>query len=118
MPFDGEVTLYLKPAPVPVETGPQRIIREARAMLSSEAAWCKGHFKYETGAVTAHCILGALRVAAGGNPYRAGTGGASRFVARAVKARGFSGIQTFNDSFSTHAQMIEVLDRAYEMAGR
>lgn len=113
MPFDGELTLYLKPAPVVTETSAQRIIREARAMLSDETAWCKGQLKHET----AHCILGALRVATSGNPYRAGTGGASHYVARAVRQRGFSGIQSFNDSFTTHDQVIAVLDRAYALAG-
>ncbi len=113
MPFDGELTLYLKPAPVVTETGPQRIIREARAMLSDQSNWCKGQLKHET----QHCILGALRVVASGNPYRAGTGGASHFVALAVRQRGFTGIQSFNDSFTTHDQMLAVLDRAYALAG-
>jgi hypothetical protein len=114
MPFDGDLSAYLQVAAPVVESGPQRIIRAARTTLADEAHWCRGDFRIGD----AFCILGALRLAHSGAPRRSGTGGASRYVARVVRTRGFRGIQDFNDSFATHCKVLEVLDEAYALAGK
>jgi len=119
MPFDGDLSTYLRVAapaiePPVIESGPQRIIREARATLADENHWCQGDFRIGD----AYCILGALRLAHSGDARRIGTGGASRYVARVVRQRGYRGIQDFNDCHAQHDDVIAVLDSAYALAAK
>jgi hypothetical protein len=121
MAFDGDVTLFQRIiAPVVetrVETRAQRVIRLARTLIADEARWCRGDF-VTTAALggPSYCLVGALRCAHSGNPRRAGTAGASRFVARAVRERARVGIQEFNDGRAPHDEILAVLDRAYALA--
>jgi hypothetical protein len=117
MAFDGDFLHFARIATPAVETKAQRVIREARALLRDEASWCRGDFvSYDLSGRPTYCLVGALRMAHSGNARRAGTAGASRFVARAVRERAPVGIQEFNDGRAPHAEILEVLDRAYVLA--
>lgn len=130
MPFD--VAGFPIEAPV-VETDPQRILRAAKAILM-ERGRTLGDLEDESGAV---CLLGALGYTERDGDYISCAAGkaASAFCAAAIRERDLSGIEhyralhiqqlddadeicfTFNDARGvTDADVLAVLDRAYELA--
>lgn len=122
MPFEGDLQKYI--APPVVETEAQRVIRLARELLDDPRRWGRHTFKsIRDHGEPAYCLLGALRMAHHGS-VRPGTGGVTQYVERALPSTGRArevlgdrfGIQMFND-FSTHAEVLAVLDRAYVIAG-
>ncbi|MGE0742702.1 MAG: hypothetical protein AB7O98_15285 [Hyphomonadaceae bacterium] len=114
MAFEGQISDYTQAPPIAIETQPQRIIRQARERLAREGLWCRGAFQMGE----AQCILGALRFFTSGNPDKAGTAGASRYVTRALRGRGFTSIQNFNDRYASREDVLAVLDRAYALAAK
>ncbi|MBL8549995.1 MAG: hypothetical protein JNJ73_08405 [Hyphomonadaceae bacterium] len=121
MAYDGDVSLFqriIAPAVQPLaESRAQHVIRTARALIADEAHWRRGDFVgFDVDGQPSYCLVGALRFAHSGNARRAGTAGASKFVARAVRERARVGIQEFNDGCAPHEEILAVLDRAYELA--
>lgn len=125
MPFEGDLQKYI-PAPV-VETETQRLIREARERIPTPRLWRKGDLaqrgRYcllgalgwrdfcsedaERVLVTATMHVGAACLEADPRPYKIEL---DEHIMHAV-------VFGFNDHHK-HADVLRVLDRAYELAGQ
>jgi hypothetical protein len=113
MPFEGDIAEFAKFTSPPVETQVQSIIRRARALIADESRWTRN---FQIG--NSFCILGALRKAHHGDAWAPGTGGAQDVVMRVLRRRGYTGITSFNDRHASHAEVLAVLDAAYQAAGK
>lgn len=140
MPFDSTDFVIAPTSPI-VETEQQIILRKARALLARrEDRWTTAVLATHSELGAAMCIMGAVLLASGQRSFRALNGLTSAHECVAVRSvRPFLCdaiaeredieavrdsaededmiVESYNDNYAEYADVLAVLDRAYELAG-